>query len=61
MNYFVYDCNNEIVGNPQGYKTFRGAARVEKNYTGALWRKFYEYKDNGGTSNTVSRIEQGRD
>ena len=60
MNFFVYNCHGQIVGNPKGYKTFRGAARVEKNHKGALWRTFYAYRDNGGTSNTVSIIRQGR-
>lgn len=59
MNYFVFNCYGDIVGNPKGYKTFRGAARVEKNHKGALWRTFYAYRDNGGTSNTVSIIRQG--
>lgn len=61
MNYFVFNCYGDIVGNPKGYKTFRGAARVEKNHKGALWRTFYNYKDNGGTSNTVSMIKQGKE
>ena len=61
MNFFVYNCHGQIVGNPNGYKTFRGAARVEKNYTSVLWLTYYDYRDNGGTDNTVSRIEQGKD
>lgn len=61
MNYFVYNCHGQIVGNPKGYKTFRGAARVEQNHKGALWRTYFDYKDNGGTNNTVSRIKQGKD
>ena len=59
MNYFVYDCNRNIVGNPKGYKTFRGAAWVEKRHKGALWNAYFAYRDNGGTDNTVSIIQQG--
>ena len=61
MNYFVYNCHGQIVGNPKGYKTFRGAAWVEKRHRGALWRTYFDYRDNGGTDNTVSRISQGED
>lgn len=25
--YFIRDCNDEIVGNPKGYKTMKGATR----------------------------------
>lgn len=25
MMFFIRDCNNQIVGNPKGYKTMRGA------------------------------------
>lgn len=31
MNYFIYDCNENVVGNPKGYATFRGAASQEAN------------------------------
>ena len=24
-NYFIYDCTGQIVGNPKGYPTYRGA------------------------------------
>lgn len=23
--FYIFDCNNDIVGNPKGYKTHRGA------------------------------------
>jgi hypothetical protein len=29
--FFIYDCNDAIVGNPKGYATFRGAANQEAN------------------------------
>lgn len=25
MNFYIYDCNNELVGNLNGYRTIRGA------------------------------------
>ena len=27
--YFIRDCNNNIVGNPKGYATFRGAVKQQ--------------------------------
>ena len=26
MMFFIYDCNNNVVGNPKGYRTHKGAA-----------------------------------
>ena len=45
MRYFIYDCNEKIVGNPKGYRTFRGAER-EYNRRGspayrAIWASYY--------------------
>jgi hypothetical protein len=30
--YFIRDCNNKIVGNPNGYRTFEGAERQQNSY-----------------------------
>jgi hypothetical protein len=59
MNYFIYNCHGHTVGNPKGYKTFRGAAWVEKRHKGALWKTYFDYRDKGGMDNTVSWIKQG--
>jgi hypothetical protein len=45
MNYFITDCKGEPVGNPKGYKTFRGASqqansRRSKVYK-EIWQRFY--------------------
>ena len=41
MMYFIYDCNNNVVGNPKGYRTHKGAARQANSVTSpaskALW------------------------
>lgn len=29
--YFIRDCKDQIVGNPKGYRTMRGAASAESN------------------------------
>ena len=60
MNYYIYDCNGQIVGNPKGYATMRGACRAEKNKTRILWDRFYAKRDSGSTDNTVSIIRQGK-
>lgn len=44
--YFIYDCNDKIVGNPKGYRTFAGAER-QQNYNrspayAAIWDAFYK-------------------
>jgi hypothetical protein len=44
MNYFIFDCNDNVVGNPKGYATFRGAASQEANPRSparrAIWAAF---------------------
>jgi len=44
--YFIYDCNGKIVGNPKGYRTFKGAEH-QQNYKysparEAIWKAFDE-------------------
>ena len=45
-NYFIRDCNGKIVGNPQGYRTIRGAI-TQQNRKGspalrAIWQAYDE-------------------
>jgi hypothetical protein len=46
MKYFIYDCHGQIVGNPKGYATFRGASRIESGRNSEvralLWDRFTE-------------------
>lgn len=43
--YFIRDCNDQIVGNPKGYRTLRGAdqqAHSSKSKVyGVLWTRYY--------------------
>lgn len=47
--FFIFDCNNDIVGNPKGYKTHRGAMtqcnidkRCHTKIMCILMNRFYE-------------------
>ena len=43
--YFIYDCFNNVVGNPNGYPTFKGANRQANMRTSkafkAIWVNFH--------------------
>ena len=43
--WFIYDCHGEVVGNPQGYKTFRGANQQANSRHSPvyreIWQRFY--------------------
>lgn len=43
--YFIYDCFNNVVGNPKGYPTFKGANRQANMRTSktfkAIWDSFH--------------------
>lgn len=43
--FFIRDCNGKVVGNPRGYRTFRGATQ-QQDMRGspahrAIWDAFY--------------------
>lgn len=44
MPYYIRDCNGQIVGNPKGYATFKGADRqasgVKTKAARAIWAAF---------------------
>jgi hypothetical protein len=44
--FFIYDCQNRIVGNPKGYRTHTGAIREAKKRGSKaweqIWQAFYE-------------------
>jgi hypothetical protein len=51
--YYILDCNNEIVGNKKGYRTFRGANQqahsTRSKVCEELWRRHYaKRKENPG-------------
>ena len=46
--YFIYDCQNNIVGNHKGYTTMKGANYALKRYfKRKLWERFYSVVDSG--------------
>jgi len=39
--YFIYDCNDNIIGNTKGYRTYRGAVRQQDfALRGMIWETF---------------------
>lgn len=46
MKYFIRDCNNKIVGNKNGYKTFKGANTQANNHRMKINKMLWETFDN---------------
>jgi len=58
--FFIFDCNDEIVGNPRGYRTIRGAIQ-QQNKKGspayqAIWQAFYAKKHQDPNHRGISEI-----
>jgi hypothetical protein len=58
--YFIRDCNDQIVGNPKGYRTFRGAnqqanSRFSK-INRELWNRLYDKRKAEPTAVMVCRV-----
>jgi hypothetical protein len=56
--YFIYDCNGVVIGNPKGYRTFRGASRQANGKTkvnNEIWTRFYVRTDK--SNNFVNSIK----
>jgi hypothetical protein len=59
--YYIYDCNGEVIGNPKGYRTFRGAnqqanSRRSKVYP-KIWATYEKRKALEPTFNLIMSIE----
>ena len=39
--FFIRDCNEQIVGNPKGYRTMRGASSVYNNHRSAAYKAIH--------------------
>jgi hypothetical protein len=53
--YYILDCNDEVVGNPKGYRTFIGAERQQNTtLNDLLWERYKQRKDM--ESNILNRI-----
>lgn len=57
MNYFIYDCYGQRVGNPKGYRTFAGASRQEKRLYPMLWDRFDKSLHYNPTNKLVCKIK----
>jgi len=58
--YFIFDCNHNIVGNPRGYRTFKGA-RIQKDMQSgkaynAIYRAFDDKPKLMDGGNLISQI-----
>lgn len=45
--YFIFDCENRIIGNPKGYRTAKGASRQAntRKLQNLVWERFYIRQD----------------
>jgi len=61
-NFFIFDCNDNIVGNPKGYPTIKGAI-IQENKSGskaynAIAKAYSERKALGSTRRNLSSIRR---
>lgn len=57
--FYIYDCTGSLVGNPKGYKTFRGAANQTQGRAKVcreIWARFYSRVDQ--TDNHIFSVSQ---
>lgn len=61
--YYIFDCNNDLVGNPDGYLTYSRAAAVvnRKGYSldCLIWQRFYKKVKTSPTSVLVYSVKLG--
>jgi hypothetical protein len=61
-NFYIFDCNGAIVGNPNGYKTIR-AALAQQNRAGspafnAIWAAFDKQEKPASGISSICKITQ---
>lgn len=39
--FYIFDCNDNIVGNPKGYRTMRGAQAQTNNLRSKIYRQLW--------------------
>lgn len=44
-NFFIFDADGNVVGKPEGYKTFRAAQSVLNNRRNKVYRHIWELAD----------------
>ena len=49
--FFIFDCHGQIVGNPKGYRTHKGASRQAhtRSLQDLIWQRFYNRTDKSTT------------
>ena len=59
-NFFIFDCNDNIVGNPNGYRTIRGAIQQKERRGSPAYRAIWAAYENRANKDDhfVCRIEQ---
>jgi hypothetical protein len=62
-NYYIFDCNDKMLGNPNGYKTYATASaqtnRKDATVYIGIWRAFRLAKQQNPNFNLVCSIKQG--
>ena len=63
--YFIRDCNDQIVGNPKGYRTFRGANQqahsTRSKVNAEIWARFYAKRKVQPDCYLINRIKNEGD
>lgn len=59
--YFIYNCKGEVVGNPKGYRTHRGASQQANSWRSktykAIWDCFFENKKTNPENKIIHAIK----
>jgi len=58
--FFIFNCKNEVIGNPKGYKTHKGAERQCNSKTSIrnkIYTDFYLYKLEKPENNHIYSIK----
>ena len=58
MRYYIFDCYGQLIGNPKGYKTFRGASIQEKRLYPLCWDRLERLRDSVPYARLLSSIRQ---
>jgi hypothetical protein len=60
--FFIFDCNGDIVGNPKGYRTIRGAIREKERRNSpanrAIWAAYDAKKKEDFNHTLIATVHQ---
>lgn len=58
--FYIYDCQNRIVGNPKGYRTMNGALREARKKKSKAYRQIWQaFCDNWGQERVYCVNDKG--